>query len=88
MAWKNLPGVKGDLDGGLVNPSITAFMTALRHGRIASSADGSGSCTVYLDDAGAFRCTFHRYLVALDETTVKTKSAVKVWLAEWLPKIH
>jgi hypothetical protein len=88
MVWCQLPGVSDSLSGGLIEPNIEDFLPSIRSNRIASAASDNGSCTVYLDDDGMYRCSFHRYKVALNDTTVKTEQEVLKWLNEWLPKVH
>ena len=84
--FKGMPDVKrGILKGPMVD-SISGFMDALRNHRICSAAGDDGAVNVYRADDGTFRCSFCRYLNYVSNETFTTKSAVRKWLKEWLPK--
>ena len=83
-----LPGVAADEIEAPTVRSIAGFAAALRKGRAAISAGDRGSCTVWRDDGGGYRCDFSRYMVSHDSRRFTSFKAVKVWLREWMPKQH
>jgi len=84
--FSGMPGVKRKRIKGPIVDSVSAFLLALRKHRLCSAAGDHGSVTVYVDDDGAFRCTFQRWHSTIDEQTYATKAQVKAWLVKWLPK--
>lgn len=88
--YVDLAGVKG----GKLKPkgkhfarTVTGFMNILRNGRVCSGAGDYGAATVWIDDEGAYRCSFDRNRVTVNEVCVGTQIQVKRWLKEWLPKM-
>lgn len=89
--YTGLPGVKG----GTLKPrgkhfarTVNGFMVILRKGRICSAAGDNGSCTVWRDDNGLWRCEFSRWRSSVNETTCTKKTEVRQWLKDWLPLMH
>jgi len=85
--FSGMPGVKAKKLEGLLVTSVSGFMRNLGRYRMVSAAGDGGSCSVYIDDTGAYRCAFHRYRRKMSEETVKTKRAVEGWLNCWLHNI-
>lgn len=85
--FSGMPGVEApEIEGPFVR-SVSAFAKALTRHRLVAASDDNGSITVYVDDAGAYRAIFQRYMVTLSEQTFTSKAQVKTWLAEWFPKL-
>lgn len=82
-----MPGVKRKTIKGPMASSVNGFAVALRKHRLCSAAGDHGSVTVYVDDAGGYRCWFQRFHATVDAQTYKTKASVRKWLVEWLPRM-
>lgn len=86
--YRGMPDVRRrSLKGPMVS-SVSGFLTALRKHRICSAAGDDGAVNVYRADDGTYRCSFCRYLAYLSNEKFTTKTAVRRWLKEWLPKMH
>jgi hypothetical protein len=87
--FSGMPDVRRkSLKGPIVGNSPNQFMVMLRKYRTVSAAGDHGSAMVYIDDAGQFRCSFHRYGQTIDSPTFKFKKHVKEWLIAWLPHME
>lgn len=86
--FENLPGVLG---GKLTGPIVMggrAAMKALNRWRIVSGSGDHGAWTVWLDDAGAYRCEFAQFREIKNSVTLKSKTDVLNWLKEFIVKCH
>ena len=66
--------------------SATGFIDKLKSYRAVISAGDNGSCTVWKDDEGKYRCEFTRYMVTKDAQTFTSLRGVRGWLRDWMPK--
>lgn len=84
--YHSLPGVKG---GELIGPmakTVNGFMTALKSFRAVADAGDHGSVMVYIDDNGTYCGFFMKYHQTQASVACNTKSDMRKWLKEWLPK--
>lgn len=87
MKLANLPGVSaGTIEISQISSSVSGAMRDLRAQRAATGAGDHGAWTVWLDDAGKYRCEFSRHQVPVNEATYLTLTGVRGWLQAWLPQ--
>jgi hypothetical protein len=84
----DLEGVMGgELEGPLVG-TVQQAMTSLKTSRIVSGAGDNGAWHVYVRDDDKYVCCFYRHFTKINEMTFTSKTQVRMWLREWLPRIQ
>lgn len=81
-----LSGVRGGKLRGPMADGVGGFMKALMSYRVVSDAGDHGSVMVHVDDDGMYRCAFMVWQHVRASEILKTKTAVRNWLKEWLPR--
>jgi len=66
--------------------SVTGGLKILSDYKAAISAGDNGSITIWIDDIGKYRGSFHRNLITLNSVETSTKKGLREWLSKWLPK--
>lgn len=72
----------------LFGPSVETVeeaFDALKSHRVASNDGDHGAVTVWVDDAGAYRCAFTRNCFPIDTAEMRSEDELKAWLEEWMP---
>lgn len=88
-AFVGLDGVKNGVivvKGSGFARTVTGILRGLTKDRVCSYASDNGSVTVWRCDDKSYRCDFSRWCVSHNSLSCKTKSEVKTWLKEWMPK--
>ncbi|HYD60549.1 MAG TPA: hypothetical protein VEC35_09355 [Noviherbaspirillum sp.] len=84
-----LPGVAGGkIDSATYFSDVADALRQLDKHRAVLAAGDCGAVTVYVDDAGKYRCAMHRRMFTLNESIVSSKAAVRAWLKRWHPQIQ
>jgi hypothetical protein len=81
---KGLPNTKRDKACEIVR-SVSAVLSVLRRHKGAVGAGDYGSVTIWIDDAGDYRCEATRYYAGVNSEQPKTLKGVAAWAKKWLP---
>jgi hypothetical protein len=87
----NLTGVNGGvLEGSFEHhfSTITGAKRILKTERICATAGDAGAVTIWIDDAGAYRCRFSRHGATENEECFGAKFKAFDWLKEWRPRCY
>lgn len=86
---KGLVGIEGGVIADCASfYTVSNGIAALRLHRAITTADDNGAIVIYKDDDGTYRCERYRFLISQDESLLKSRTAVRQWLKEQLPKIR
>lgn len=88
-SYHGLDGIKGGAaDGPFVKATIADFRKGLRNARVCSTASDNGAITVWIDDAGKYRCELSRYLQSVASGEFDDFGETSKWLRRHLPMIE
>ncbi len=72
----------------LFERSADGLVEGLRARKAATMAADNGAIAVWIDDSGRYRGEAMRYKVTLSSCAVRSQSALRVWLRQWIKEIR